>query len=150
MRYLLPVAVLLIAVLPGCGPKPETLEDFPTRPLTLPGGQVLRVETEVSNFELLRGLMFRTSLAPDRGMLFVYPKPDHYQTWMYQTLIPLDIIWMDSNRQIVALDENAPPCKTQASKCPKYGGKMISAFALEIGGGMAKKYGLHPGQTVQW
>jgi uncharacterized protein len=148
MRYLLPVA--LSAIFAGCGPKAATLDDFATRPVTLPGGQVIRAETEISNFELLRGLMYRASLAPDRGMLFVYPKPDHYQTLTYQTLIPLDIIWLDSNRQIVELDENAPPCKTQASKCPKYGGKMISAFALQIGGGMAKKYGLRLGQTIQW
>jgi uncharacterized protein len=150
MRYLLPVVLLVAVVLAGCGPKSTTLDDFATRPLTLPGGHVLHVETEISNFELLRGLMYRTSLAPDRGMLFVYPKPDHYQAWMYQTLIPLDIIWMDSSHQIVALDENAPPCPTQASKCPKYGGKMISAFALQIGGGMARKFGLHLGQTIQW
>jgi hypothetical protein len=147
MRSLLFAVLLPLAC---CGPKAATLEDFPTRPITLPGGQVLHVEMEISNFELLRGLMFRTSLAPDRGMLFVYPKPDHYQAFMYQTLIPLDIIWMDSGRQIVALDENVPPCRTQASKCPKYGGKMIAAFALEINGGMARKYGLHTGQTIQW
>ena len=147
MRFVLLTVLLPLAC---CGPKAATLEDFPTRPLTLPGGQVLHVETEISNFELLRGMMYRTSLAPDRGMLFVYPKPNHYQAWMYQTLIPLDIIWLDSNRQIVALDENAPPCKTQASKCPKYGGKHITAFALEIAGGSARKYGLQLGQTLQW
>src|SRR3984885_6321740 len=150
MRSLLLVVLLVAVVLAGCAPRPTTLDDFATRPLTLPGGQVLHVETEISNFELLRGLMYRTSLAPDRGMLFVYPKPDHYQAWMYQTLIPLDMIWMDSNHQIVALDENAPPCQTQASQCPKYGGKMISAFALQIGGGMARKYGLRLGQIIQW
>jgi uncharacterized membrane protein (UPF0127 family) len=147
MRFLLLAVLLPLAC---CGPPPTTLEDFPTRPLTLPGRQILRVETMISNFELMRGLMYRTSLAPDRGMLFVYPKPDHYQAWMYQTLIPLDIMWLDSNRRIVALDENVPPCKTQASKCPKYGGKMISAYALQISGGMAKKYGLQLGQTLQW
>jgi uncharacterized membrane protein (UPF0127 family) len=150
MRHLLLVVLLVAVFLAGCGSKPTTLDDFATRPLTLPGGQVLHVETEISNFELLRGLMYRTSLAPDRGMLFAYPKPDHYQAWMYQTLIPLDIIWMDSSHQIVALDQDVPPCQTQASNCPKYGGKMISAFALQIGGGMARKYGLHTGQTIQW
>ena len=150
MQYRHLALLLVAAVLESCGTKSTTLDDFATRPLTLPGGQVLHAETEISNFELLRGLMYRTSLAPDRGMLFVYPKPDHYQAWMYQTLIPLDMIWMDSNHQIVALDESVPPCQTQASQCPKYGGKMISAFALQIGGGMARKYGLRLGQTIQW
>jgi uncharacterized protein len=147
MRYLLLAVVLPLAC---CGPKPTTLEDFPTRPVTLPGGQVIRVETMVDNIDLIRGLMFRTSLAPDRGMLFVHPKPDLYTYWMYQTLIPLDIIWLGSNRDIVEIVENAQPCKTQASKCEQYGGKQFSAYVLELAGGMAKKYGLRLGQTIQW
>jgi uncharacterized membrane protein (UPF0127 family) len=147
MRFAVLIVLLPLAC---CGPSPSTLEDFSTQPVTLPGGHVIKVETVTDNVGLLRGLMFRESLAPDRGMLFVYPKPDHYQAWMYQTLIPLDIIWMDSGHRIVAMDENAPPCKTQASKCPKYGGKVISAFSLEIGGGLARKYGLQLGQTIQW
>jgi uncharacterized protein len=147
MRYLLLAVVLPLAC---CGPKPTTLEDFPTRPVTLPGGQVIRVETMVDNIDLIRGLMFRTSLAPDRGMLFVHPKPDVYTYWMYQTLIPLDIIWLGSNRDIVEIVENAQPCKTQASKCERYGGTQISAYVLEIAGGMAKKYGLSVGETLRW
>jgi uncharacterized protein len=148
MRY------LLLSVLPflACcgGVKPTSLEDFPTRPLTIPGGRVIKVETMYTNIDLLRGLMYRTTLAPDRGMLFVYPRPDHYQTVMYNIVIPLDIIWMDSNRRIVAADENVPPCKTQASKCPKYGGPRIVSFALEIPAGTARKYGLQIGQILQW
>ena len=51
---------------------------------------------------------------------------------MYQTLIPLDIIWLDSNRNIVEIAANAQPCKTQASKCPQYGGNRISSYVIEI------------------
>lgn len=147
MRYLL-LAVLL--PLAGCGTKPTSLEDFPTRPVTLPGGQVIRAETMIDNIDLIRGLMFRTSLAPDHGMLFVHPQPGTYTYWMYQTLIPLDIVWLDSKHNIVEIVENAQPCKTQASKCTQYGGKQISAYVLEINGGMVKKYGLGLGQTLQW
>jgi uncharacterized membrane protein (UPF0127 family) len=147
MRSLVLAILLPLAC---CGPKPTTLEDFSTQPITLPGGQVIKVETMSDRVGLLRGLMFRAALAPDRGMLFVHPKPGQYSYWMYQTLIPLDIIWLDSNRTIVEMVENAPPCKTQASKCEHYGGKQIAAFVLEIGGGMAKRYGLHVGKTIQW
>jgi uncharacterized membrane protein (UPF0127 family) len=147
MRYLVLVALLPLI---SCGPKPTSLQDFPTRPVTLPGGQVIRVETMIETFELMRGMMFRTSLAPDRGMLFVYPKPTPHQLWMYQTLIPLDFIWLDSKRRIVEIVENAPPCKTKASKCQQYGGKQVSSYALELLGGMSKKYGLQEGQTLQW
>jgi uncharacterized protein len=147
MRYIVLAALLSLA---SCGPKATTLEDFPTRPVALPGGQVIRVETMISDFEVLRGMMFRTSLAPDRGMLFVHAKPDHYTYWMYQTLIPLDIIWLDSNRDIVEMVQDAQPCKTKASKCAQYGGKQISSYVLEIPGGMAKKFGLRLGQRIQF
>jgi hypothetical protein len=151
MRHLFPGLLLAAALLlASCGPKPATLEDFPTRPVTLPGGQVIRVETMLTSFELLRGMMFRTSLASDRGMLFVEPKAGQYSSWMYQTLIPLDIIWLDSNRNIVEIVQNAQPCKTQASKCPQYGGNRISSYVIEIPGGMAKKFGLQVGQQLQW
>jgi uncharacterized protein len=80
----------------------------------------------------------------------VHPQADHYSHWMYQTLIPLDIIWMDSNRNIVEMVANAPPCKTRASQCPTYGGKEISSYVLEIPAGMAQKYGLRVGQTIRW
>ena len=110
---------------------------------------MIRVETMSQTFELLRGMMFRKFLAPDRGMLFVYPKADRHEFWMYQTLIPLDIVWLDSNGNIVEVAENAEPCKTQASKCPRYGGTQISTFVLEIKGGMARKYGLQLGQRIR-
>jgi uncharacterized membrane protein (UPF0127 family) len=150
MRRFSPCLLLIGALLLwSCGPKPTSIEDFSTLPVTLPGGQVIRAETMYSNVDLLRGLMYRNSLAPDHGMLFFYPRPDHYQTVMYNVLIPLDIIWMDSRRDIIQIDANAPPCKTQASKCTKYGGK-FSLFALEIAGGTAAKYGLQVGQRIQW
>jgi uncharacterized protein len=147
MRYIVLAALVCLT---SCGPPATTLEDFPTRPVRLPGGQVIRAETMISNFELLRGMMFRTSLASDRGMLFVHAKPDHYTHWMYQTLVPLDIIWLDSNHDIVEIVENAQPCKTQASKCEQYGGKQIASSVLEIPGGMARKFGLQLGQRIQW
>jgi uncharacterized protein len=147
MRFIVLAALLSIT---ACGPKATTLEDFPTRPVTLPGGQVIHVETMISDFEVLRGMMFRTSLASDRGMLFVHPKPEHYTYWMYQTLIPLDIVWLDSNRDIVEMVQDAQPCKTQASKCAQYGGKQISSFVLEIPGGMSRKFGLQLGQRIQF
>jgi uncharacterized protein len=147
MRCALPFALLLLA---SCGPKPSSVADFATLGVTLPGGQVIRAETMIENVDLLRGMMFRTSIAPDHGMLFVHPKPGLYWYWMYQTLIPLDIIWLDSNHSIVEIAADAQPCKTQASKCQHYGGNQMSAYVLEMGGGMAKRYGLQLGQTIQW
>jgi hypothetical protein len=137
-------------LLAGCGPKATSVEDFSTRPVTLPGGQVIRAETMIDEIDVARGLMFRTSLAPDHGMLFVHAQPGNYPHWMYQMLIPVDIVWLDSKRTIVEMVENVPPCRTKASQCPQYGGKQLSSYVLEIKGGMARKYGLQLGQTIQW
>lgn len=146
MRPLFPVLLALAS----CGPKPSSVDDFHTSDLMLPGGQVIKIETMIDSRDILRGLMFRASLAPDHGMLFVYPSPDKHPYWMYQTLIPLDIIWMDGQHHIVEIIDKAEPCKTVASKCPTYGGKEKSQYVLELAGGMAKKYGLKLGETVIW
>lgn len=149
MRFLAALALLspLFALL-GCRSKPASVEDLTRREVTLPGGQVLRVETMLDAKDLLRAMMFRTTLPPDRGMLFVHLRPGNYGYWMYQTYIPLDIIWMDSTRHIVEIVSNAPPCKTEASKCPHFGGTYPSQYVLEIAGGMAQKYGLHVGDVL--
>ena len=63
-------------------------------------------------------MQFRNSIAPDHGMLFVHRNPGKYAYWMYQTLIPLDMIWMDSKHNVVEIVENAPPCKTAGQPVP--------------------------------
>jgi uncharacterized membrane protein (UPF0127 family) len=144
-------AVLVLVTLASCGDKPAaSTEDFATRDVTLPGGQVIHVETRMDVLDMMRGMMFRTSLAPDRGMLFVHRAPSRYPYFMFQTLIPLDIIWMDQNRTIVEMFENAPPCKREASQCPHYGGNQDAKYVIEIGGGMAKKYGLKVGDRLDF
>jgi hypothetical protein len=98
----------------------------------------------------MRGMMFRTSIASDHGMLFVHPDAGLHSYWMYQTLIPLDMLWLDNDHKIVEMAENVPPCKTQASQCEHFGGTKPSTFVLELGGGMARRYGLHVGQAIEW
>src|SRR4029079_3354330 len=63
--------------------------------VTFPNGVKVNAETMRSDVELMRGLMFRESLAPNRGMLFIHPSESTFHYWMYQTKIPLDMIWMD-------------------------------------------------------
>ena len=118
--------------------------------MTLPGGQIIKAETAVDTRDMLRGLMFRASLAPGHGMLFVHPVNGNYSYWMYQTYIPLDMIWMDENHRIVELVESAPPCKTVASKCAHFGGHETARFVLELNGGSIRKFGLKKGETIQW
>lgn len=144
-------ALLSLALaLAACGPKTSTMDALLTREVTLPGGQVIRAETVADTRDLLRGLMFRNSLADDRGMLFIHPVAGHYSYWMYQTYIPLDMIWMDENHRIVEIVESAAPCKTVASQCAHYGGRESARFVLELNGGAVKHFGIKAGQTIQW
>ena len=144
------VLIYPVLFLAGCGSKTSPMEDLLTREVTLPGGHIIRAETAVDTRDMMRGLMFRDSLAPDHGMLFVHPVSGNYGYWMYQTNIPLDMIWMDQNHRIVELVENAPPCKTAASKCPHFGGREAARFVLELNGGSIRKFGIRKGQTIQW
>jgi hypothetical protein len=127
-----------------------TYTDINTRDITLPGGQVIQAETVTTNLQRARGLMFRTSLAPDHGMLFVYKDPGYYSYFMYQHEIPLDIVWIDGGHVIVEIVENAPPCHTKASECPHFGGAKVSHYVLELASGMARKYDLHEGQRIEF
>jgi len=83
-------------------------------------------------------------------MLFFHPEPGNYSYWMYQHLMPLDIVQMDADHNIVAIVENIQPCKTQASRCEHYGGLKISKYDLEVGAGMVRKYGLAIGQKLEF
>ncbi len=146
MRFILPVCLALMS----CGGKPTTVEDFNITEVTLPGGQVIKAETRISQEDMLRGMMFRTSIAPDHGLLYFYRNPGHYQLWMYQTPLRLDMIWMDDNHKIVEIVENAAPCESAASKCPQIGGHEMARYVLQIGGGMAQRYRLSLGQAIRW
>jgi len=69
------------------------------------GGVSLRIEFATTTEARERGLGGRTSLPGDYGMLFVFPESDYYGFWMKDTLIPLDIFWLDDKRQVVSIAE---------------------------------------------
>src|SRR5262245_11301789 len=69
------------------------------------------VEVADNDASRIRGLQGRLGLAADNGMLFVFPQEDTYNFWMKDTLIPLDMIWLNQNKQIVDIKSNVPPCQ---------------------------------------
>ncbi|MEO8663487.1 MAG: DUF192 domain-containing protein [Bryobacteraceae bacterium] len=145
-------AVGALCLLAACGRVTGSGADsgFAAKVVTLPNGQKINAEVMLEDRDMMRGMMFRDSLAPDRGMLFVHPKPGNYSYWMYQVRIPLDIIWMDSSRRIVEISANTPPCTTAPRECPHYGGHAVVQYALELAGGMVEHYGLKEGQTLDF
>jgi uncharacterized protein len=133
----------------SCDGGNSKVEDLTTTEITLPNGNKVQAEMMVRPVDLARGLMFRNSLAADRGMLFIHSKEDSYQYWMYQVRFPLDIIWMSKDRRIVEISANTPPCTAKsANDCPHYGGNVPALFVLELNAGQAAKQGLRPGDTL--
>ncbi|HZI66444.1 MAG TPA: DUF192 domain-containing protein [Thermoanaerobaculia bacterium] len=149
-------ALLLAAALglAGCqgGTPSSAAVPTPSRPagarVALPSGAIYRVELARTAEEMAQGLMFRESLADRTGMLFLFPRDDEsHQFWMKNTLIPLDIIWLDAQGKVLYISANTPPCK--ADPCPNYGPDFAIASVLEIAGGMAEKEKVTVGSTLR-
>lgn len=153
MRYWmlhLPVILVLALMLAGCGSETGGTDELLTRKVTLPDGQTIRAEVEMTSVDMQKGMMFRDSLARGRGMLFIHSTPGLYPYWMFQVRIPLDMIWMDAGHRIVEISPDTPPCQTKASLCPNYGGHQTAQYVLELGGGEARRLGLTLGQTLEF
>jgi len=94
------------------------------------------------------GLMFRESLDEDKGMLFVFDKSYPYSFWMKNTLIPLDMIWIDKNKEVVHIERNVPSCKMEP--CPRYSPRKKALYVLEVNAGQAEKVGLQEGSLFEF
>ena len=148
MRKIAPAigALIFTLLLWGCGRSLPAGYQW----VELPDGTRIEAETKLTPEGQAQGMMFRTSLADDKGMLFVHATTEKSPYWMFQCEIPLDIIWMDRDRRIVEISADTPPCRETADKCPTYGGSAPSLFVLELAGGMAKKYNLKVGDTLRF
>jgi len=108
-----------------------------------------RVEIAQSLEERQRGLMFRTQLPDDQGMLFVQPTSGQASFWMKNTYIPLDLLYFDDQGQLLELHTDVPPCT--ATPCTVYKSKANQVkYILEINGGLAERLGLKPGDRLSW
>jgi len=106
-------------------------------PLTLPSGTVLQVEVMVKDEDRAMGLMFRPSLPKDRGMLFIFERPDFHGIWMKNCKFPIDIVWLDEERKVAHVAESVPPCK--AEPCPVYSPLRRAAYVVELNAGVARR-----------
>ena len=151
MRLVSLVLVVLL-VCGGCGRQAENgaEEQLNTRIVTLADGTEIRAEVLTKPAEMARGMMYRDPLPQGRGLLFVHQKPDYYNYWMSNVKAPLDIVFMDANRQIVEISANTPPCTTKPEDCLLYGGHHLEQYVLELRAGEALRLGLHTGQKLSF
>lgn len=106
---------------------------------------VFRVELALDAQAWEQGLMRRTSLPAAQGMLFLFPQTAPRSFWMKSTLIPLDIIFFDSNGRLINF-ETAEPCRQEP--CPIYNSEAPSQSVLEINAGLAKQQELETGDQL--
>lgn len=117
-------------------------------PVTITTGskrRTFKAEIARTSAEQAKGLMFRTRLADDEGMIFLRNPPDRASFWMRNTVIPLDLIFVGLDRRIINIAANAVPY----DETPLIsGGPTLAVF--EINGGLAAKLGIQPGDKVEW
>lgn len=103
-----------------------------------------RVEVATTDAEQARGLMFRTQMGADEGMLFPEETPRRPSFWMKNTVIPLDIIYIGTNSRVLNI-VNALPY--DLTPLPAEG---MAIGVLELNGGRAAELGIKPGDKVHW
>jgi uncharacterized membrane protein (UPF0127 family) len=147
-------AAALAVVMAGCAQQTtETVSgasvgpEAPTEALTIDSANgPVRFNVEIADDEAERnhGLMFRSPLPDDRGMLFDFPEPEYASFWMRNTPSPLDIIFIGVDGRILNIAERTTPYSE--APIPASG---LTRGVLEIRGGRAAELGLRAGDRVR-
>ncbi|MGY0391915.1 DUF192 domain-containing protein [Bizionia sp. KMM 8389] len=103
----------------------------------------LDIEIADNEFETQTGLMYRESMKTNRGMLFIFPNEQPRSFYMKNTRIPLDLIYLDSQKTIVSFQENAQPF--DESSLPSY---EAAKYVLEVNSGLVAKWQLAVGDKM--
>ena len=103
----------------------------------------IKVEVADSHQERKKGLMFRDSLDPDSGMLFVYDHPQKVGFWMKNTLVALDIVFADSKGTVMRVAQNNKPLSLDVIR----GGENIQ-YVLEVNAGKSEELNLFKGAKL--
>lgn len=130
--------LVLLSLLSGCASAGNWVEL---------GGQRYKVEIADDDAERARGLMFRDELAAGSGMIFIHDREEPQSYWMKNTKIPLDILYFDNARKLVAQQRDVPPCSA-GDACPPYPSNAPARYVLELNAGEAAKLKLENGAEL--
>jgi len=111
------------------------------------GSKLININVEIAddNQKRINGLMFREKLNENDGMLFVFVNEEYQTFWMKNTLIPLDIIFIDKNFKIINI-ENAVPCKQEP--CALYRSAKPAEYVLEVNENFTIRNKIKAGDTM--
>ncbi|MEO0986798.1 MAG: DUF192 domain-containing protein [Cyanobacteria bacterium J06639_14] len=141
------IAIVLAVGVVGCSSSvPKESQSLPITAEVELGGRTIKLEVAQTPEEQAIGVMFRESLADDRGMLFPVDPPRPVQFWMKNVEIPLDLLFITEG-EIVAIESNVPPCLEEP--CPTYGPEGVPVdAAIEVRGGLAEDLRVEVGTAV--
>lgn len=110
------------------------------------GGMTIKIE--IADTEALRekGLSGHRPLKENEGMLFVFEKPDIYSFWMKDMLFPIDILWLDSEKEIVYIKKDAQPLSYPEA----FSSNLPAFYVLELSSGFSDRYNLKIGDKVSF
>lgn len=120
------------------------LEIIPVTVTTSTGTHVIQAELADTVEAQMNGLMFRNEMGPDEGMIFPYEKPEVLSFWMRNTVLPLDLIFIDENRTVINIGDGIP--YNEVSVVADREGIAV----LELVAGRSEELGIQPGDSVEW
>lgn len=145
-------AVGMLVLIAGCATaEPERLPMADACLITGDWRIPVSVELARTPKQRSKGLMGRTSLPPDSGMLFIYQRPrdPDYGFWMHQTLIPLDIAYLNEEGVIGAIRHMTPCPSKRGSECPSYPAGVSFSLALEMNEGFFERHDIGVGDRLE-
>jgi len=137
------VAAPIAAKAPAATTARHPVSHLPVIPLRA-AGHLLRVELAATPAEQEMGLMFRTKMGADEGMLFPMNPPRQAYFWMRNTVLPLDIIFIGADRRVLNVVQAKPYDETPLPSAGKAGA------VLELNVGRAAQLGIRPGTRLTW
>jgi len=103
----------------------------------------IKIELADNDKEREQGLMFRRSMKPDEGMLFVFDEERRQSFWMRETHIPLDIIFVNANKEIVHIAKNCTPYSLESIPSMEY-----AKYVVEVNAGFCNKFDIKLGNII--
>lgn len=127
--------------------EPEQEDGLPAVIFEPEGEEPARVLVEVADTPaaIQRGLMYREHLPSDHGMLFVFTDEDLRSFWMKNTFIPLDIIFLGADREVVGIVADAEPETTTPRRVDE-----PSQYVVEVNAGFSRQHGIEAGTPVRF
>ncbi len=148
VRGPLALAALLLAACSGGRGAPSAEPAPPGPRVVLPSGAVFSLEVARTPEQVAQGLMFRESLPPSSGMVFLFDEPAPRSFWMKNCHFALDMVFALGDGTVVDVLEGVPPCA--ADPCPSYPSKAPADTVVELTAGEARRHRVAPGTRLRF